>query len=309
MEVAICIATCRRPNGLARLLDGLAGLSFAAGAPDLRVIVVDNDPDWRPGVVRAVVARAAPRLAGPTEYLSEPRRGISFARNRGLESALRSDFIAFIDDDERPAPHWLDELLRVQSAHAADGVGGPVLPAFETPPPEWVLKGRFFDAEHRPDGAPLDVLYTGNALVRAQVLRETGLRFDERFALTGGEDGHLFRRLRRRGYELRWAERAVVHETVPPDRLTPGYILARDFSIGARATRVRRELDPGAAGLLRLILEGAERVGLGLLGTAFYIFGPRHRRLRELKSLMAGLGGFAGLFGIQWRAYRRIDGA
>jgi hypothetical protein len=41
-RVAVCVATYRRPDGLARLLDGLAALT---GDALVRVVVNDNDPE------------------------------------------------------------------------------------------------------------------------------------------------------------------------------------------------------------------------------------------------------------------------
>ena len=63
----------------------------------------------------------------PVRYLVESRRGISLARNRRLDAVpADADFIAMIDDDERPEPDWLEELLLAQAATAADGVEGRV---------------------------------------------------------------------------------------------------------------------------------------------------------------------------------------
>ena len=42
-RVAICVATYRRPHGLLALLQSLDALVFDGIAPEVRVIVADND--------------------------------------------------------------------------------------------------------------------------------------------------------------------------------------------------------------------------------------------------------------------------
>jgi glycosyltransferase involved in cell wall biosynthesis len=63
----------------------------------------------------------------PLRYVVEPRRGLSFVRNRAISEAraARADFVAFLDDDEVATAPWLTELLRVQGRYAADVVTGP----------------------------------------------------------------------------------------------------------------------------------------------------------------------------------------
>ena len=66
------------------------------------VLVVDNGST---DATAEVVSRHAVRL------LSEPERGVSFARNRGIAEG-RGDVFAFIDGDCLAEPAWLRELAR-----------------------------------------------------------------------------------------------------------------------------------------------------------------------------------------------------
>ena len=43
-DVTVCVATCQRPVGLARLLSSLEQLAVPAGV-ELEIVVVDNDPE------------------------------------------------------------------------------------------------------------------------------------------------------------------------------------------------------------------------------------------------------------------------
>src|SRR5215469_2234570 len=108
IRVAVCISTFRRQKLLRELLDGTGRLQFRKVlAPQLQIVVVDT-PD-ESGSAREVCEGVS--LAWPVKYVVEPRRGLTYARNRAVAEAGPVDFIAFIDDDEVPSTFWLDELL------------------------------------------------------------------------------------------------------------------------------------------------------------------------------------------------------
>jgi GT2 family glycosyltransferase len=91
---------------------------------DFEVLVIDNRPA-RKGT-RALVEELAaedPRV----RYVSEPRAGLSVARNRGL-TATDADFVAFTDDDVVVDPHWLDWLLSPFADPTVAATCGMVLP-------------------------------------------------------------------------------------------------------------------------------------------------------------------------------------
>ena len=191
-SVVICVATHRRPLGLERLVKGLDTLEFTTCAPrSVTIVVVDNDPG-KSAEATCKALEGASRF--PLEYVSEPRRGIPFARNAAVYSARRlgAELLAFIDDDEVPEPAWLDQLLLVMHETGAGVVTGPVLPAFEEEVPEWIQRGGFFDRERHGTGSVQDRAVTGNVLLRTALLAEMPAPFDERKPLSGGTDTHLF---------------------------------------------------------------------------------------------------------------------
>jgi GT2 family glycosyltransferase len=308
VPVAICIATYRRAEGLTRLLHGLGRLEFqSAPAPRVQVLVVDNDPA---GSAADVCERMRAGLSWPLRYVAEPRRGVSYARNRAiaaLEPSVR--FLAFLDDDEVPEPRWLDELLRVQAAYEADVVAGPVVPRFGSDAPAWVRNGRFFDLRRYPTGHLLDCADTGNVLVRTDVFRDTGLRFDETLALSGGEDTMLFLQVARRGYRLVWADAAVAHEWIPETRTRAGWILRRSFRQGNTWSLCERVLEPGLRVLGVRIAKGLGRIGLGILLLPLSPFGGRAAVVRVLRQMSYGTGNLVGLAGVRYEEYRTSHGS
>jgi succinoglycan biosynthesis protein ExoM len=307
MLIAICVATYQRPEGLKRLLAGLNQLTFSyVERPDIEIIVVDNDASKS---AQTFCESIKPNLQWQLKYVTESQRGISYARNKAIASVSKdADFVAFIDDDEVPAPNWLEELLSVQQTYAADVVGGPVLPRFLSDDvPLWVIKGKFFEPERYPTGYLLPFTGTNNVLIRSQVLQGMNKIFDERFALTGGEDTHFFMRVYRAGYKIIWSDEAIVYEYIPESRVNVKWILQRGYRCYSTYGLCEKEFDPLLKVLSRRITTGTGRIVLGLLSLFPSMF-SRHLFIAALLQICRGAGMLSGLAGWRFQEYRSIHG-
>ena len=243
VKVDVCVLTYRRPQSLLRLLGALQELRFPDEPPELRVLVVDNDPEES---ARKLCEDARSWLSAPLVYIVEKRRGIPQARNAALAASLaHSHFLAFVDDDEVPEPDWLAELLRVQRAADADAVAGPVLPRFEPGAARWLTRGGLFERPRHATGARIDYAYTCNVLVRTAALAQMDAFFDERLALSGGSDSEFFERFAASGRRIVWADAAIAHEWVPASRVSVRWLLARAFRVGCSSAADR--VAPGFA--------------------------------------------------------------
>jgi succinoglycan biosynthesis protein ExoM len=301
-RVSICVATYRRPDGLRRLLDGLARLRFDAIAPpEIEVLVVDNEASGRAADSAAL---ALPHFPWVLRLLEEPQRGITFARNRGLRGVRPdADFVAFIDDDEEPQPAWLEALLLAQQRYAADVVTGPVVPRFEAEVPSWVVRGGFFGPRQQADGRSLEVAFTNNVLMRASIPGALGRAFDDRFALTGGEDTDFFMRAHRAGFRIVWAAHAVVSETVPASRTTLGWLLRRGYREWGSHSRCEKALYPSLTVRAERIVKATALIGLGVASFPIAVLLGRHHMARSLLSVARGAGSFGGLLGRHYAEY------
>jgi succinoglycan biosynthesis protein ExoM len=227
IRVAICVATFRRLGLLRELLSGIAQFRFLkVQAPQIQIVVVDNDE-----VASAEEVCNTASMPWPIKYVVEPTRGITHVRNRAIAEAGSVDFIAFIDDDEVPSVHWLDELLWAQAEFAADVVSGPVLPKYAPDVPDWVRRGGFFDGRTSATGTTRRACATNNVLVRTHVFRRVP-GFDDAFALSGAEDTHFFLRVGQAGHKIVWSQEAVVFEAVSVERGTVAWILRREYQTG-----------------------------------------------------------------------------
>ncbi|WP_242122705.1 glycosyltransferase [Sphingobium sp. Sx8-8] len=307
-RIMICIATCKRPLGLRRTLESLAALHTAHA---LEVLVADNDAEAQEGL--AVVESLASRgYRWPIEALLVRERGIPFARNSLTQAVLARagiDHVAMLDDDEAACPGWIDALADAAARWDADVVGGAVLREMDSQVAPWAARHPLLQAKRRDRSGPVPLVdSTANILISAAALRSMGERpFDDRLALTGGEDKQLFTRMQRAGFRFAWSEEAVVTELIPASRITAKWLLMRGYRVGMTDMMVERF----HKGRLRTLLGEAPRIAAGfLVGSlgAITTF-DRGKRVERLGKLYRAAGKIAGLAGIHYEEYRKVHGA
>jgi succinoglycan biosynthesis protein ExoM len=227
-HISVCVCTYRRPQLLKHLLEELRGQE-TNGLFTYSIVVVDNDQSRS---AETVVAEFAASSIIPVKYCTESQQNIPLARNKAVENA-EGDLIAFIDDDEFPIKRWLLTLFEALNKYGADGVLGPVKPHFEDEPPQWVVKGKFYERASYPTGFVIDWRKgrTGNVLLKREVFGEGAQRFNPEFRT--GEDQDFFRRLIEKGHVFIWCHEAMAYEVVPPARWNRSFMIRRALLQGA----------------------------------------------------------------------------
>jgi succinoglycan biosynthesis protein ExoM len=297
--VSICVATYKRPDGLKRLLDGINQLTFKKiKPPNIEVIVVDND---FLGSARDFCESMKADFQWTLKYDVEPIQGVTYARNKTIANiSEHSDFIAIIDDDEVPEPNWIEELLLVQEEYKVDIVAGRVNAHFEeNDVPEWVKKGNFFEPKHFPTGHQRQTAFTNNVLIRTQILDQLEPIFDERYAIKGSEDTHLFMRLHKAGNKIVWANEAVVTEWIPKSRTNLKWILERAYWGWSSYSLFERDLYPSTKLQLIRFFKGVALMIVGIILMIPAILRGKFALAQALLNLYRGAGTFAGLLGLQ----------
>ncbi len=324
-KVTICVCTYRRLAGLEALLEGLAEQRFERVAPPvLDLVIVDNEGS---AAVEALCRAVARRSGLALTYVYEPRHGIPHARNAGLDHLpASSDFFAMIDDDEVPAPDWLEQLLLMQARTAADVVRGPVAPVFAAGAPAWIREGNFFgwprrrgpalidgptlaDGQTLADGEALRSASSNNVLVRVAAVRERGLRFDPALRWTGGSDALFFRQLKLAGCHLVYAAAARVEETIPPQRARLAYLLQLHYKQGANKFVRKLQVKPSAPAhrVVKLVAERTLRESATITAALLAITHALIRRSSTVPALLRiahALGAIAGMLGLRHHHYR-----
>jgi len=119
-QLSLIVCTRNRLPALRTTLGILLGLRCRV---PWQLIIVDNgSTDGTGEWLRAMTSNAS----GSVDVVSEPSRGVSRAKNRGLRHA-RGEIIAFTDDDCYPTESYLDDLLDVFASSDVDYCGGRVL--------------------------------------------------------------------------------------------------------------------------------------------------------------------------------------
>ena len=172
-RVSVVVCSHNGSRTIRDCLDGLHHLDY----PDYEVIVVDD------GSTDATAEIAA---GFDVRLIRTPNRGLSSARNTGLEHAT-GEIVAYIDDDARPDPQWLTHLAATFMATDHVGVGGPnIAPAGDGPIAACVANA---------PGGPVEVLLSDqiaehipgcNSAFRRSALREIG-GYDPRFWVAGDD--------------------------------------------------------------------------------------------------------------------------
>src|SRR5436190_4601378 len=129
----------------------------------------------------AVVLRYQAAYPGRISLLEERRRGKSKALNVGI-GATSGDLIGMIDDDEEVDVNWVQVIGRVFADPALEFAGGPYVPVWDMPAPDWMPEEYLAvlgAVDNGPDSRPYSrafdgILKGGNAVVRRAVLERVG---------------------------------------------------------------------------------------------------------------------------------------
>jgi len=223
--------------------------SVAASTPpksiEWEVLVVDNNS---PDRTRDVVEDFCRRYPGRFRYLLERQQGKSYALNAGIPEA-RGEVLAFMDDDVTVESTWLQNLTAGLRSGEWAGAGGRILPQWPCAPPSWLPEKEWFGMaplvmfDRGPEAGPLaDPPFGTNMAFHRRVFEKYGtFRTDLGPGLNGkvrnNEDTEFGRRLLEAGERLKYEPTAVVHHSVPQDRLRRDYFLTWWFNKGRADVR------------------------------------------------------------------------
>jgi glycosyltransferase involved in cell wall biosynthesis len=285
--VAVVIPTLRRQMSLGRALASLFSQDDAASLI-AEIVVVDNAPE---GSAREAVEAFRTRSPAPLIYVHEPRPGVATARNAGVRAVTRSDYIAFLDDDEEAPPGWLAALIRTHLAFAADVTFGPVRGVATVKASRKAYIEAFFSRTGPASSGLLeDVVFgCGNSLLTRATALSGPAPFDPAADLTGGEDDRLFTALKAKGARFAWAADAFVYEHAPAHRARLAYTFLRALGYGQSPSQTcaRRGDWLGVAGWM---LVGAAQLSLyGAVAAALWVL-RRPARFNYADKAMRGLG-------------------
>ena len=129
-DVAISTVVCAYTDARKELLDGsIEAVLAQLRQGDQLVVVIDNNDE----LLERVSARYGSRA---TVVPNRNERGICGARNAGIEAST-GNVVAFVDDDARIQPDWLERLRNDYRDPGVTGVGGNAQPVWPVARPPW----------------------------------------------------------------------------------------------------------------------------------------------------------------------------
>jgi glycosyltransferase involved in cell wall biosynthesis len=214
-------------NGDNTIGDCLASILACDFPEDRReVVVVDNgSSDGTADVARRF----------PVRYVTEPRRGHSHARNRGIQTA-RGEILAFTDADCTVAVNWLRELVSGFDDPSVFAVAGEMIAFPPTTPAERYVAMRRPSYIHWGGARARPWFYFGSAAVRREAFDRIGL-FDPKFK-GGCEDIDLVWRLGHDGLVVGRRSQAVVFHR---HRTNPRQFFRQQLGTGGGEALLRRK--------------------------------------------------------------------
>ncbi|MBR2975255.1 MAG: glycosyltransferase family 2 protein [Alistipes sp.] len=244
IRLSLIIATYNRA---AQLLTTLRSVAEQSARGELwECIIVDNNStdDTRECVEAFIAEHAGLGL----RYLFESEQGLSAARNAGVRVA-KGEILAFIDDDERIVPEWIEAYIELFERYDdAMSAGGPIIAEYPAGRPRWmsqyaeqpIANAMWFGEELRlfPKGR---IPGGGNMAIRRSALEAVGLfntslgRSAE--SLIGGEECELFERMKRSGMRCYYTPRAVMYHIIPEQKLTEAYFRRLAYNTGVSQRR------------------------------------------------------------------------
>ncbi len=227
------------------------------------MLVVDNSSSAE---TTEALAPLRARLGDRLRVVREETPGLSRSRNTGA-AAARAPVLAYLDDDARPAPGWLEAL---RDAFADDRValaGGPIVGLWpDGIPAEWLpagVEGYFSILDHGDRDLDDAELYGANWAVRSSVLGRLG-GFDTRFGagegglLAGEETEVAYRVAEAKAGRSRYVAAAAVGHRIAPGRHDEGWLVLRGLIHGLIIPHVAARFGtPSPADLLALARRAA----------------------------------------------------
>jgi glucosyl-dolichyl phosphate glucuronosyltransferase len=251
MLLTIAICTWNRSALLRQALAQMTSLVIPARV-DLEVLVVNNNStDDTDGVIETFSGRL------PIRRLFEPKPGQSNARNTAVSHA-RGAYVLWTDDDVLVDPNWVSGYADAFRAFPGGVVyGGPILPAFASPPPTWLTEAwpvvanayaiRDLGAEPLRFDGEATTPFGANFVIRTQEQRT--ISYDPELGLKPGgnirgEETDVVTKLLDHGHEGWWVPGARVRHHIPVERMTTGYV--RSYFRGSGEALVKREVPDNA---------------------------------------------------------------
>lgn len=207
LRFSVVVPTYNRAASLEACLAALAKQDVPRDTYE--VIVVDDGSRTPP---RDLIARFANTMQ--VRLIEQANAGPAAARNAGAFAA-QAPYLAFTDDDCRPAPGWLSAVGAALDQQKNAAVGGPVVSCLENvfSTSSQMLVDFLYDYFERTDSRGR-FFVTANVAMPTELFRSMG-GFDLTFPFAAAEDRDMCERWLDHGHRMVFSDEAVVMHAHP----------------------------------------------------------------------------------------------
>ena len=227
-EILICIPTYNRNISLINCIKSIIKLKDCSFS-NVKILIVDNSINNNS---YNVVKKLNKKISLKIYQAHEKKRGIVFARNKCLQIArkLKSDYIAFIDDDCVVNKNWLKNIYRLFNKIDADVLTGPQLHKNRINDNYAYL----FEKKHKGELLKVKWAASNNVIFKFDILRKLkNIKFDKTLNNFGmGEDQLFFLIINKIGYKIYWSKKISVTEEPHPHRSNLDWVKERSKRLG-----------------------------------------------------------------------------
>ncbi|MBW4471981.1 MAG: hormogonium polysaccharide biosynthesis glycosyltransferase HpsE [Stenomitos rutilans HA7619-LM2] len=257
IDFTVAIRTYNAEQRLPEVLDRLLTQTDTDGIR-WEILVVDNNSTDR---TTAVVEDYAQRWRSDSQlrWVSEPRQGSAFARDRAMQAAESESLVGFLDDDNYPAASWVAEAYHFGQAHPEAGAyGGNIFAKLDAPPPPEFHQIKFLLAVEERGTVPFRYTARGMApngpgcVIRKQAWQEAvpqqrrlkGRDETWKTMIANAEDIEVMLYIQSSHWELWHNPKMEVWHHLPPRRFEREYLrrLAQSGGLAAHSCRYAKLL-------------------------------------------------------------------
>jgi glucosyl-dolichyl phosphate glucuronosyltransferase len=233
--LSIVVCTYNRTEHLSGCLQSLADQTIDSAL--FEVIIVDNGPFNNDDVS---VNELVP-IKNNMRIVREYRLGLSYARNLGWEEA-EGEYVAFIDDDARACPDWIQQILSfIKRRPEIRAFGGPYEAFTRVKPPDWFPPeyGRFdYGSTERPLVRNKEWINGTNMVFSKDLLIRFG-GFNTRLGMRGrvidyGEDTFFVNVLMDAGIDVYYVPAVKVKHLLPEYKMHLKWMLISRYRSGLK---------------------------------------------------------------------------
>lgn len=272
-DISVVVCTYNRDKFIGRSLECLANQTL--DKEYYEIIVIDNNStDQTASIVMTFINDHA---GLNIRYVFEEKKGLSFARNRGI-SESNGIIITFIDDDAEAVQGFLETVYKfLKDRPDISGVGGKVKPVYPGGiEPSWMnryLNGFVGKVDH----GDMPVLYTEkmkypagcNMSYRKEILVKAG-GFNNKLTFRS-DDKDIFYRVREISGKVYYLPQAEVHHNIDAHRLTHESFRKLYLKTG-NEEKVRIRSEGSTMGLLQKFFELVFKLGASLILYLKFLF-------------------------------------